>query len=223
MSFSKKTDRALAKMAEESRSRARPKKSVPREVKQYVNTRIAGSSVHHYKPDQITYSETNAASLYDLSADIAPYTGATSPNINRTGDEAHLMSLQLRGNLRVADNTNIFKILIFRWHPNTVAFTPTEAHIHKYLGHPESPYNEDERKQYTILYEKLHYLSETSKPIVPINIKLFGKKVANKPMLYSANNANTGQDHIYLYLQSDSTLVANPALNVFIQAMWKGD
>lgn len=199
--------------------------NIPKNVKTYVDRKLqANTAVNHYESGYVGYSLDTTGTLVNLSDVIAPYTGATLPNMNRETDGAVLKSLHIWGACvlnSAGDDYNQLRMTVIRWHPNTVGSTPSLAHIFEETGDAwESSFNYDNRQSFTVLADKKFLVQQGIRNVQPFDIRLFGNRLSSHPMKYASITANGGSDHIYLIMVSDSGAVIHPSLQTRIHAAW---
>lgn len=201
------------------------KSNVPKNVKTYVDKKLqANTEVNHYESGYVGYNPDTSGIIVNLSDAIAPYTGASLPNQNRTTDGATLKSLHLWGAVVLntsGDAYNQVRMTIVRWHPNSVGSSPAMGHIYEDTGDAwESSYNYDNRQSFTVLEDKKFLVQQGIRNVQPFDIRLFGNRLSSHPMKYASISANGGSDHIYMILSSDSGAVIHPSVQTRIHAAW---
>lgn len=136
----------------------------------------------------------------------------------RIGSTVRLLSVQYNLHIQYAsaDSTNTIRVLLFQWKPDNQQDLPAWDQIFQYhtLGAPSklyelmSPYTLGEGGSgvFNMLYDTLFYLDSDN----PIQIL---KGYINKKFLKNitfGDGSLTGQNHLYLCVVSDSSVVGHP-------------
>lgn len=159
---------------------------------------------------------STSPAILDISAVSQGDTDTT-----RDGDRLQWVGkIDFRYSLDIADATNIIRVMIFQWKPNS---SPAAGSL--FLNGPTgavdvwSNYGHDHRQEYTILYDKTYSLvgnggaatvpTTTSSQIVRF-VRISLKRIAKMAQFTAGTTAGTNK--LYLYLISDSALVGNPTI-----------
>jgi len=150
--------------------------------------------------------------------DVAQGTG----DQQRDGDRLQWCGkIDLKMSFTVQDNYNVFRFVIFQWHPSSSPIG-TDVFINGPSGVVDywSQYNHDNRQQYKILFDKTYvlvgngtagtYPGTTSSHIVKhysISLKK-AQKYAQR-----IGGGLTGTNRMYMAMVSDSSVVPHPVLN----------
>lgn len=134
----------------------------------------------------------------------------------RIGDEISYRYLKFTLAFTMADTTNVFRLIIFKWKDNTAYSAPTMAKILKPdvsgVVTPYSFYNDNEKQSYVILLDQFfsgNVGSSSSKLITSRTYKLFVKGKAR----YTADASIDGTNKLYRLMISDSAGV--PHVNCY--------
>lgn len=142
-------------------------------------------------------------------------TVGTSDAGNRIGDKYKITSLRFAGSVTYADATNILRLIVFQWFSNTA---PLASYILEDVSTTESQlygsYNRDylRGKRFRVLYDKLHYVDQTNKPVKMFKGYISGSKIAACQMI--GGSAVTGDSNVYYLAVSDSGAIAHPAFKM---------
>lgn len=164
------------------------------------------------------------------SGSITRMTGVNQGVIqsNRTGDLINPTDLELRytftsgatGVITGADEFNVMRILLFRWHMDDTSDPPTLARlIAGSTNKTLAPYNREYDEQYTILYDAVHCVYNTpvwNGSAVSLQrgygsaVSVAPPRIPLKGSIHFALSGNTGVGHIYCLMVSDSTYSPSP-------------
>lgn len=137
----------------------------------------------------------------------------------RDGDEILLKKLSCRLNVISADNTNIVRLIVFRWRADntTAANVPIPTNILQNLNATAFyNYTAFRSNEMTILYDKLVALSSTGSQDMIIRRDLYGKNLGKKRITFDAA-VITGTDQIYYLLISDSVAAPHPQVGGYFR------
>jgi len=132
-----------------------PQKKIDPAIKRYVKTMVNQASELKFYLGLISAATCTTTAVVTQLTVIAQ--GITDSD--RVGDRAHVLKMVLRGQALVGDPTNVVRLIVFVWIPNT---TPVSTSI--LLNGPsgavdyQSVYSWDNRQLYKILYDKSFYL-----------------------------------------------------------------
>lgn len=168
---------------------------------------------------------TNTPGLQDL---FLPAQGVQ--DVQRVGDTVELCGnmefiVDVYFNSLSANLTQLLRLIIFQWHPNSVPNTPANTAsgdilILTTISQPATPrvdpvsqYNMDTRQEYHILWDKMFVVNTaTSGPQRFCYKKLISTKKCQKHVQFS-NTGTVGTNKIYA-LQISSETVAGPSLRM---------
>lgn len=137
-------------------------------------------------------------------------------DVVRVGDKIKPKSLEMKLVTTVADNTNIFRVIVFVWKMNDTTDVPSPGEILAVVSSANavnSPYYHDLKNQFTILYDQTRVMGTTA---TTPNQTLVWKKNFYKKLPTKINylgGALTGTNNIYALFISDSSASAHPAIN----------
>jgi len=168
-----------------------------------------------WKQTKFTYfplstTVSNAGSFSDFSA-ISPGTGQDQ----RIGSSIQHLKFRMRGQITLADTTNLFRLLTFVWHVDNTSDNPQAAEILMDSSNPLSGFIHYVPKRFTILTDNLWSL-DAYHPTAAFDIDVPVKKLRS-----TFTSGNTGQGHIYVFALSDSSGIPHPALNMEVEKYWK--
>lgn len=152
-----------------------------------------------------TLSVTDTAAIFDL-CNIAQGGGDSE----RNGDQLTLRSFEMRYDvvfpLVTPDGTNLLRVIVFQWHPNS---TPTAATllISSVTQPWNSPYAHDSRFQFKILYDKTVKISLNGPAVA--SERCFIKSINKRKVQYNSGG-NVGTEKLYLLVVSNSAAVGHP-------------
>lgn len=131
-----------------------------------------------------------------------------STDISRDGDQLYATSIQIRGNITLADTTNYLRVILFCWKSDT---TPDQDDIltTTYKGSTNyvlAPYHHDGRSMFTVLSDRTYFL-HADKTQVQFNIT----KKLNKKMFFNAGGTS-GKNQVWAMTLSDSAAVSHPSV-----------
>lgn len=226
---------AVSKRSFKRRRFTRSKRTVAAPVKRYVkrqfNRRLEHKFIYDYANNDTV---TRSGYIYDLT-DIQRGTQSFA----RIGDDITFIRLMFRYEvfqrdsiLLNLDSHNNIRLILLQWKPEYSKDPPLPEKILELdtsIGNDPTlaSYNADRRKDYTILYDKLHIL--TGEPVYngssvtyysgPSSYKtgrsfIYSKRVPNKTITFSSEfTAGYGKNHIILLAVSDSAVVPSPEIS----------
>jgi hypothetical protein len=128
----------------------------------------------------------------------------------RDGDMINLTKVRLVCSGVYADTTNVMRIILFRWKPNS---TPTWAELLEGATPGASdwkrPHRKDTASNFHIMYDRTLNLSSAGQPQALVSKTLFGKSLGKKRLAFSGGGTS-GTDHIWLFVISDSATASHP-------------
>lgn len=144
--------------------------------------------------------------------------GATEHS--RVGNSIRPKRLRMRVHAGVADNTNMVRMIIFRWRPSAATGVPTPASIldnsapTAFIGTtnaPLMPLNWNDRSMYSVLWDRTFVLDSQSPQQAVLTLDLFGKKLSPRIEYVDASTTAVLGGLYVLYI-SDSGAVSHPSL-----------
>lgn len=122
---------------------------------------------------------------------------------SRVGASIQAKRLRIKWVAAMGDATNLIRFSIFYWKPNDAVDVPQASEIYQTSG-CLSPLLMISPNRFTLLYDKLVFF-DTYHPIRSGEMELrLGEYISYVPGL------DTGMNHLYLVVQSDSGGVPNP-------------
>lgn len=147
-----------------------------------------------------TYSSGVDATLQNVDLSAIPQ-GTTASA--RVGATIKARKLRMKWSAYLGDTTNIFRVLIFHWKPNDAVDVPQASELFQTTG-VLAPLLKITPNRYTLLLDLLITL-DTYHPLRTGSINLdLGQLISYVPGL------DTGMNHLYLSVFSDSGGVPNP-------------
>lgn len=165
-------------------------------------------------------------SSYDAISNTPTLTHLTAipqgdDNVNlstkRQGNEIMIRSLQVRGDVSVADSTNLVRIIIFRWLGKSTPLASsildvTTATTDYYKAHYVLDSSSSFLENYRILYDRTIALAVDSKDSA--TVKFIKKwKQGLKVEYYNIAGSNFSTGTIWMLAVSDSAAVTHPYLD----------
>lgn len=183
------------------------KKQVVRIVRSQQETKFRDASI----ATSVSYNGV----ILPLS-DIPVGTGDTE----RIGDKIKPVSIQLRGNVVASDNTNMFRMVVFRWKPSFNADTPIPSEILQVVGSTSatnSPYNHDRRSQFTVVKDVVMNLDLIG---FPQKLIKFSKKLTGS-IKYNSGSTTDAMNGLYVLFISDSAAIPHPGFDTYFRISYK--
>lgn len=144
----------------------------------------------------------------------APAQGDT--DISRDGDKLRMLSLALRGNLIVADTTNVVRMIVFQIYDGGVSGLLEDViEASDSSGRQwRSPYKHDNAGKFKILYDRTYSLGDASKQQVTFNklIRFSGK---NAYVGFLNGTTTIQKNTVYVAFVSDSAAISHPTMNIY--------
>lgn len=179
-------------------------------VRKIVKSIVAHNTELKYFDTAAANSVDYAGSFYDLTA-----LAQGDTDVTRDGDKLTLRKLKAKLSISLGDTTNLFRIVYFRWKQNNISVTPTQS----YFSNPYTnninctyaPQNWDTHDNFQILYDRTFTLNTYTHPqrLITVNLKL-----SKLPKVAYDAGSTSGNNHIYLYLVSDSAAAVHPTVNM---------
>lgn len=180
-------------------------------TKRYVRKLLAKQAETKYFELGVTATGVDyAGTLTNLT--VVPQ-GTTDST--RIGDKLVIRGLNIKYEVIAADSTQMVRVMLFQWHPNTQLLSPimSDILVSTTLSTTNAPLANnvwDYQNQYTVLYDRVHRLDslEKASDIVRKNINLrYAKKTI---VFYAATTA--ASEHIYMLVVSDSSAAPHPTI-----------
>lgn len=144
--------------------------------------------------------------------------GSTQPTREqRDSAKVELKQLQFRWHANVADSTNKLRIIVFQWKPDTVIDAPSsvneilEVNGGSVTGDPYV-FDKAQRSKFNVLYDREMFMNTTDRSYLGGHVVINNTK--RSKMLnyvhYTSVTANTGKNHLYMMLLSDSGATSHP-------------
>lgn len=214
--------RRLPRRTFKRRTQKKLNKTQIRQVKRAVRT----DKVNRFFPVVSNATLDTAGTMFPLSQ-ILHGTGAA----NRQSDLVRLVRLRLNYQVQSADETNMMRVILFRWHADTINTTPAKNTLLDTVGNTGYPWLAQHRYQdpvnYTVIYDALHNLQGnglqdatdnapfTSTSIQTRRLNIYGKKLGNSKIQFDDSvSLTTGKQHIYMFVCSDSAVgsITHPSI-----------
>lgn len=177
--------------------------SVEEKITKILNKRVAEKYI-----TPAIIGTSSSSTVYTDVSDI----GQGTTILTRTGGEIRLKRFVLRWNAVVADVTNLIRVILFVWKPSSTSDTPSDAELfndpsdttRKVISPtlPLKPSRFRILKDSTVMLDSYH-----QQRCGDFSIDLGDLKVS-----YDLG-VNTGVNHLYLAVVSDSSAVSHPTFN----------
>jgi len=140
---------------------------------------------------------------------------------DRDGDRIRLKSLEMRGEVVVASSTNVLRIIVFKWKPDTSQDVPTPAKILEgfYVGQPLAPFSpyrfdKSHRNKFQVLADRTITVDQTDilKTFI-IKKKLSGNVNFNP-------GGSQGSNQLFVLCISDDGVVSHPSFRWVSEVMY---
>ena len=157
----------------------------------------------------VDYSGT----LTDLSAISTGDTATT-----RDGEKVIYRRFRFRFAIRpsATDGTNLVRVIVFRWLPDSNSHAPTTSDILLNVGSAETPMSVKQpqfRTQYKVYYDKLFSVDTQSNTQKWRMVNLYKKLGVQKSVYQSTGTAGTSK--LYMLAVSDSAATSHPTMNYY--------
>jgi hypothetical protein len=180
-----------------------------KQVKEAVLS-IMGNNVEHKWNTQYSSGViTTAWNFVDLTAGI---TQGDAVN-QRSGNVVHMKKFRLHFDMVCGDATNLIRLVIFKWKPNSLSDTPTVGEL-----------IQDTTSGYTAMLSPT-FVTRPNRAVIVFdktwNLDTSGSNVhrlelINLELNYNVGfntGANTGVDHLHIGYACDSGIVPNPVVS----------
>jgi hypothetical protein len=167
----------------------------------------------------VKWLDTNLVSSCSSSGTFTNVTSLATGNTNgtRVGTKILPLKLKFRIVMVLADTTNVFRIIIFRWKMNNGSDAPSQSELLTLTTDPMSnsvplkPSRFKIIKDHTVVMDVSHTIRfwETSIPL-------------SGDITYDPS-VNTGIDHLYVYVMSDSSAAPHPSFDYDCQLQYLDD
>lgn len=186
--------------------------NLKKQVRKMVKNEISKEVEHKY------YVASDAGTTADYGGRVDDKTPIPQgdTDVTRDGDTIHLDEIEFRYSTILADTTNVFRVILFQWHPTSA---PTIGAILLTLGSNNgvnSAFTVDYEQQFKILYDRVHYLNSVAVPQSGVEHVIKIRKGFQKRLQYVAGGT-TGSNHIYSAYISDSAAAAHPSINAVMR------
>lgn len=135
----------------------------------------------------------------------------------RQGDKIEPTRLELRYSWQAGDENNICRLIIFQWHPDDNAYTPSVLNeVVDITGQGTSSFPLChyifDRKNFTVLHDSLLSVTTTGNNYAVVRTKnIYGKAMRN---IRYTNGVSNGHNNIYYIAITDSALATHPQLRI---------
>lgn len=158
--------------------------------------------------DDTTSSSGSILSLTDIAQGDTDFT--------RDGDQLNVKYWNFRYQMTGADNTNCYRIIIFRWNVPTTYRVPVVTDILNIAGLPVTAipnaqyvFDNKRQKQFSVLYDKIVGVAAAGPGIITKATKSY---LNGLPISYSSSGTD-GEGKLFMLLISDSSAAAHPRLS----------
>ena len=179
-------------------------------------------------PKELGY---NAGSLAGVSASTtAVVAGFAQPAQGsaigqRVGDRIQPMALYGHYTFAVADTTNVCRLTIFQWLPDSTYDAPSSTGVDILDNAASFPWlsnftvDPKKRRKFIVLYDKIHALSQQGPAVEKADFNIKSKQFAPVEFTQAASTTGTGQ--LYYMYSSDSVAVSHPTLTLYSTYKWR--
>lgn len=191
------------------------KRPIPDQVKKYVKTQVSRKLETKVLDDVSNFIQPDYAGIADeLWVKVTQGSG----NGQREGNTLQPVGLEFRGNLALADTTNLFRLVLFTWQEST---TPTASQIFQGTGTANvltDPIEWSTRGVLTLHYDKVFTLGPASSNIRHIQFYIPGYKIP-KPIYETGGGVV--KNKLFLWCFSDSGAAGHPGMAYSIRLLYK--
>lgn len=171
-----------------------------KQVKQLVAAPMERKSFHASYQDAALSDTHIVSELFQVSQ------GDTQDT--RDGSKCKITSCFIRGNVVAGDSTNIIRLTLIRWKPNS---TPTAAQIYESAtigtnGAMFSSFNHEYRGDFVVLQDKFISVEATAGQLQ----RMFTLRCGHQPATTFNDAATTGANKLFLVASADSLAVSHP-------------
>lgn len=176
---------------------SKAKKVVPKTVKQYVKAKIAKSIEDKYI--DTTISDQGGSLGGSITSFAHPDQG--TDNGQRIGDKIRPTFIRFRYDVNLKSTATrgcVGRVIVFHWKPAT---TPLVSDILAYSGLvniTNSPYNENIKSQYRILYDKTMNLNTNTAEIMHYKKNIKRSKMMRIQIAPGNLGSSTGNNKLYI-------------------------
>ncbi len=186
-----------------SRSKKEEALMTKQQVKSMINSKINLSLEHKYFVGNVSNFTDSTGNVVNMTA--IPQ-GDT--DLSRDGDACTFSRLDVRGVVYGADTTNMIRLVLFQWKPQS---TPTLGLIFQDLATwgPITPLTHDTRDQYHVLDDRLLATSLNGPNAVSFDFSVPKNRLLKQQCRFQGGTT-TGSNLIYLGLVTDSAAATHP-------------
>jgi len=169
------------------------------QVKQMINAN--NIKTQNYSDGGSANTLTTTGTYTDLTA-LAPGTGQNL----RNGSAIEVFEADIFISFVLGDTTNLCRIVVFEWFPSSTSDTPTDTEL--FFGGTGNrwiaPFQGVRPSRFKILHDKIFNLDVAH---VQVHEAMTLKLKVNSSF---DNSVNTGKNHLYVCLVSDSSAIPHP-------------
>lgn len=195
------------------------KARVPKATRAYVKGQLTRQlETKYYNRFNQTISTDYSGSLVDLTALIAQ--GITVAG--RVGDRIDLRSIEWRGQITSADSHNFVRFALVQFRENSTAGAPVIGDWLETVNNTLAPttlWNWDRRTEYRVLWDKTYYVDTGDDYALQFAGKIPSTKL--KTSVHYDPGVNTGSNHVYLLIITDSAAVTHPSVSYDMRITYK--
>lgn len=175
--------------------------------------RIVGNNIESKVADSTILTTFDAAGTFIVLSKPAQGDAYNE----RSGDVIKAQRLTWRLQTTVADNTNIVRVIIFKWNlDNNITGPSTTAVLETLNVLAYVDYQALQQSKVQILHDRTYALSTEARPNMILTGSLYGKKLGKKKIGFN-QGATTGIGHYYMMVISDSVASPHPGISGFFR------
>jgi hypothetical protein len=183
--------------------------TVTRQVKQVLDSRKQVKFLDNNSSNSLTTTPT----IFDLSS-----VAQGNTVYQRIGQSIIAKALKVRALFTIADATQVMRIVIFKWFMSDTSDVPSTGELFDLSGSAaiyNLPFLLYKPSRFKILYDKTITMSTNWQPVQMLEMSI--------PLNHQVEfdiGANTGRNHVYVWLVSDSSVSTHPVCDLTTQLVY---
>jgi len=157
-------------------------------------------------PDVLSTSVSATSQFHDFTGTVAQGVAV----YQRVGQSIRVSHISLKGILTSADATQVMRIIVFRWNVSDSSDAPAVSELLDTAGGTIPDYVANyliyKPSRFTILWDETFIFSSNWQPL-----QKFEKEIKCNSLVEYDVGVNTGKNHIYMMITSDSGAVTHPS------------
>lgn len=192
------------------RRRNLPSRKVPKKTRVYVKKTILSMAEQKQRTLGINVNVSTVPVVSRLTG--IPIGDQAN---EREGNSVRLKSIKCRGEITIADNTNIMRVIFFRWHDTNPPVLNDVIRTADFTVFPWlAPYNHFTRTKYTIMFDRSFTMNDTDKKIKLFQFNKYFKNGLRINYDGAGINSLAVNNDIYVLYLSDSVLPGDPSFTL---------